>query len=179
MDIKTFKAVRPSEKHVEEFVCPPYDVLTKDQVAAMTHNRSLLQVTRPDGNEENARLNNLELHELGRRKLDEFIQEGILIQEEGPALYLYEEETGDHCQRGVVGIFDSQDYLHGKIARHELTLAEKEADRTLHFKTLKTQTEPVFLFARDLNLRDLKGEKLYELTREDGVTHRLYRLTEP
>ncbi len=177
MDIRTFMALRPSEEFVEDFVCPPYDVLTEEDVKNLIHEHSLLEVTRPDGNPKNAGLAGEELHKRGLKQLENFKNQGILIQESQPTLYLYEDETEDHLQRGVVGIFDAADYLNGSIARHELTLAEKEADRTLHFKTLKTQTEPVFLFARELELHNLKGKKLYELTTDDGVVHRLFALT--
>lgn len=176
MDIQTFTALRPSKEFVKDFVCPPYDVLTEEDVKNLIHEHSLLEITRPDGKIENADLSGVELHKKGLEQLDKFVDQGILIQEAEPTLYLYEEETANHFQRGVVGIFAAEDYVGGAIARHELTLAEKEADRTLHFKTLKTQTEPVFLFARKLNLQDLKGELLYELTTSDGVTHRLFAL---
>lgn len=178
MDIWSFAALRPCDEYVEKFVCPPYDVLSQAQVEELTHDHSLLQITRPDGSLKYRDLEGRALHQKGFEKLKELIQEGILILEKDPAIYLYEEEVGGHLQRGIVGIFQVEDYLNGKIARHELTLADKEMDRTLHFETVKAQTEPVFLFAKELNLRDLEGERLYELTTEDGVTHRLYRLTD-
>ncbi len=52
---------------------------------------------------------------------------------------------GDHEQYGIVALSSVADYEAGKIKRHELTLPEKELDRTDLCDIQGANAGPVFL----------------------------------
>lgn len=164
---KPFRALLPRKEDLEHFVVPPYDVLTEQDVKEYQQKcpNSFLQVTRCEGGAEESKGHLLSM-----------VKEGQLHLEEEQDYYIYEEEWARGKQRGIVYIAEGKDYEQGKIKKHELTLPEKEKDRTEHFLTLQTQTEPVFFFTPQITIPSTwLGEALYEVKVEE-VIHRLWRV---
>ena len=81
-------------------------------------------------------------------------------------------------QTGLVVCVSIDDYLKGKIKKHENTREDKEKDRMNHIDSTNANTGPVFLTykAKD-EIKQIvhswtKEEKpVYDFTSEDGITH--------
>ena len=117
--------------------------------------------------------------------LRRLIEEGGLVREEERSLYVYQQKMGDHVQAGLVFGASVDDYLEGRIKRHEQTRKEKEEDRTRHIQATGMNTGPVFLCYRERKEVDRivdsvrSGSPLYDLTTEDGVEHTVWRVSDP
>ena len=85
-------------------------------------------------------------------------------------------------QTGLVAASSVRDYENNVILKHENTRADKELDRIRHVDALSAQTGPIFLAFRPVErVREImaaakKEAPLYDLTGEDKVTHRIYRI---
>jgi uncharacterized protein (DUF1015 family) len=86
-----------------------------------------------------------------------------------------------NTQYGIVGAASCQDYLDGKIKKHELTRPDKEEDRKVLTRYLKVNIEPVFFTYRavpeiDKIVADIvKNNKAdYDFTAEDGFGHHFW-----
>ena len=68
-----------------------------------------------------------------RRKIASFQEEGWLIQETAPAYYLYELTMAGRSQTGLVACTSIDDYVAGKIKKHEFTRPEKKSIGSIIF----------------------------------------------
>lgn len=183
--LKAFQGLRPTATLVEEIACVPYDVVNREESAAMAAGKphSLLHVDRAeidlppktdpysDAVYAKARENFLALQE-----------EGALIRETEPCVYLYQQRMGRHVQVGVAAVCHIEDYEKDIIKKHEKTRRDKEDDRTKLIGTISADTGPVFLTYRDsetidaLVMKAQKEKPLYDFTAPDGVQHTVWRI---
>lgn len=177
LEVKPFQAMRPKKENVEHFVVPPYDVLTAEDVLRIKERepQSFIRVIRSEVLLPQCDPHDPAVYRQSRTELEKMLEEGSLVKEEA-AYYIYEQEWEGRRQEGVVYIASAKDYEEGRIKKHELTLCEKEKDRTEHFRWARAQTEPVFFFApRFQTETSWRGEKLYDFLKE-GVVHRLWKV---
>jgi uncharacterized protein (DUF1015 family) len=149
-----FKAVRPPAEHVAKVASPPYDVITADEARQMSRDNSIsfLHVTKSEIDlPEGIDLYGDEVYETARQNFTNYLKQGILIQEEQPAFYIYCQKMGTHEQCGIGACIHIKEFEHGNVMRHEMTLPQKEADRTRHIDIVDAQTGPIFLTYRSSN----------------------------
>jgi uncharacterized protein (DUF1015 family) len=121
-----------------------------------------------------------EVYAQGARNLHRMIQNGTLIQEGAPCLYIYQQRMGDHVQAGLVGLCSVKEYEDGAIKRHEYTRQDKEDDRTRHVTEQAANAEPVFLAYRAVPYIDSLVDKVratppvYDVVTEDGIGHTVW-----
>jgi uncharacterized protein (DUF1015 family) len=89
-------------------------------------------------------------------------------------------------QYGIVGCASVDDYLNGKIRKHELTRPDKEQDRMIHIRTNNANIEPVFLTYPAVKEIDTIVKKIvnkkkpeYDFTAEDGFGHHFWVVHNP
>ena len=146
-----FRALRPPPERAAEVAELPYDVMNRDEARLMASGRpwSFLHVSRPDidlpDDVEPSSPDGLALAAAAFTRLRE---DGVLVRDLVPSLYAYRLSVGDHCQTGVVGVADVAAYHDGRVRRHELTTAAKQADRAAHMEAIGAQTGPVFAVHR-------------------------------
>ncbi len=175
-----FRALRPQKKFAGEVASFPYDVLDRSEGRAIIRDnpRNFLRVEKseidlPDG----IRDDDPRVFEKARENLREFMNEGILFQEERPSFYVYRQKTADREQYGLVGCVSVAEYEAGLIKKHELTRVDKENERVNHINTAGAQTGLVFLLYRSRGTIDriiseiIKGSPEYDFKTPDGVTH--------
>lgn len=140
---------------------------------------SRAEVDLPEGIDDHA----VEVHARARENLLSFVQQGILVQDQEPHLYLYAQTMGEHRQVGVVACASVAEYDRDLIKKHEKTRADKEDDRTLHIETLGAHDEPVFLTYRatqgiDALIADIIAiPGAIEFSTDDGVQHEIWVLS--
>ena len=188
--VKAFAALRPDPKVAKEVASVPYDVVDRDEAAAMVVGKPLsflrigrAEVTLPD----TVDAYDPQVYEQARKNMQALIDEGHLVTEEAPSLYLYRLTWRGRSQFGVVGAYSVQAYRESRIKRHEFTRKAKEDDRTNHIVTTRAQTGPVFLVHRPSDavtrLRSaLLGSNqapLFDFDAGDGVTHTVWRISDP
>jgi len=182
--LRPFKAIRPDKKYAEEVISLPYDVMNRQEAKKMAEGNpySFLHICRSEIDlDDGTDAYDKKVYEKARDNIDEFLEKGILIQDEKPSLYIYRQVMNGNTQRGIVGCVSVDDYENNVIKKHELTRAEKEKDRIDHFDTCNTDTEPVFLTYRyreslsDIMDSVMKGsEPEYDIKGADGVRHSLW-----
>lgn len=146
---------------------------------------SFLHVTRPEidlpvGTDEHS----AQVYAQGRRALDRFRADDVLLLDDEPSYTIYRQVMGDVVQTGVVGVVDVLDYATGRIKKHEFTRPDKEDDRTRHIDALDAHDEPVFLLhKRDPDLADAIASITVhapdiDFTAPDGIQHTLWIVRE-
>jgi len=187
LKIKAFEALRPATDKVEEVASVPYDTINSSEARSLANNKpySFLHVIRPeiDLNPE-IDIHADEVYAKAAENFKKFQEDGALIREDTPCLYLYRQKMGNHIQRGIVGCCHVEDYDNNLILKHEKTRQDKEDDRTRHVKTLRANAGPIFLTYRDTAKIDkLVAEventaPLYDIVSEDGVGHTVWKIAD-
>ena len=168
-----------------EVACVPYDVVDATEAAALAAGKpkSLLHVDRaeidlPAGVDPYSAT----VYQKARENLVALQQQGVLVRESEPCLYLYQQQMGAHRQRGLVAVCHVEDYDADLIKKHEKTRKDKEDDRTRLIDTLSADTGPVFLTYRDEPAVNALVEKLvatkpqHDFTAPDGIRHTAWRI---
>ena len=158
----------------------PYDVVNAEEAHALASGNphSFLHVVRAEidlvaGTDHYADA----VYAQSARALAAMREAGVLVQDEGPQLYVYELTMGGHSQCGVITCCAVSDYEDGTIKRHEQTREEKLRDRVKLVDTLSAHSGPVFLTYRDCDAVDAlvdaarQTQPLINLTRDDGNRH--------
>ena len=182
--IKPFKGVRPPKELVEEVACLPYDVMNSEEALKMAEGKdaSLLHITRAEIEFEKGTDSHSEpVYARAKDNLNTFQKKGFLIQDTETHYYIYAQTKNGNTQYGIVGAASCQDYLDGKIKKHELTRPDKEEDRKVLTRYLKANIEPVFFTYRAVPEIDAIVENIvkneaaeYDFTAEDGFGHHLW-----
>jgi uncharacterized protein (DUF1015 family) len=184
MRVKAFKAWRPAEGKAERVASVPYDVVDTKQAAALAAGNpdSFLHVVRaeidlPAGTNHYSD----QVYAKAKANLQRLMDDGILVRESEPSIYLYSQQMGDHIQYGIVATCHFEDYEEGKIKIHEKTRRVKEEDRIRYVDTQNANTGPVFLAYRDSsNINAMVDavkatNPLYRFTAADGVVHTVWK----
>lgn len=178
--VRPFKALRPRTDLVERVASLPYDVMDRKEAKLMAKGNpySFLHIVRSEIDYPSS-LDQYDpkVYRKARKNLRVFEDDGILIQDETPAIYIYRQIMDGREQTGFVAATSVDDYENNVIKKHELTLLRKEADRVNHFDACDANTAPIFLTYRDEDrLNEIldtwtKKAPVNDFTTEDGVGH--------
>ncbi len=186
-DIKPFRAVRPRQDLVERIAALPYDVYSRQEAYEKVQgdSYSFLRIDRPETQfAPDQDMYAVEVYEKARTMLEDMIQAGFFMKEEKDSYYIYELVMNGRSQVGIGACASVDDYERKIIKKHENTRAEKEADRIRHVDVCNAQTGPIFLAYRrregiETVVREvMKTCPVYDFTAEDGVTHRVWIISE-
>ena len=179
--IKAFCGVRPPQELANEVASRPYDVLNSVEAKAEAGQKSLLHIIKPeidfdpiiDEHDEAVYAKAVENYKSWKAN-------GWLVKEGKECYYIYAQTMNGKRQYGLVACCHFEDYLEGRIKKHELTRADKEEDRMKHVRAQSANLEPVF-FAyperADMNAiveRIIADAPQYDFVSEDGVGHTLW-----
>lgn len=181
MKIKPFKGVRPPKEYVEQVQSRPYDVLNSAEARAEAegNEKSLYHIIKPEidfpeGTDEH----DPKVYEKAAQNFQMFQDKGWLVQDGKERYYIYAQTMNDKTQYGLVVCAYVDDYMTGKIKKHELTRRDKEEDRMKHVRVNNANIEPVFFAYPDnkdvdaIVAKYTKGAPEYDYTAElDGFRH--------
>lgn len=183
MRVKAFKGYRPVPQHAHEVASRPYDVLDSDEarLEANGNRWSFLNVVKPEITlpvdiDHYA----LEVYEAGKANFQKLIDEQVFFQDGKECLYIYELTMDGRSQTGIVASAAVEDYMQGKIKKHELTRPDKENDRKNHVRVSMLNAEPVFFAYKAVQALDnevaeiKKYDPVYDFTADDGIGHRFW-----
>ena len=179
--IKAFCGVRPPQELANEVASRPYDVLNSVEAKAEAGEKSLLHIIKPEIDFDPIIDEHDEaVYEKAVSNYKAWKEKGWLLKEEKECYYIYAQTMNGKRQYGLVACCHFQDYLEGRIKKHELTRADKEEDRMKHVRAQSANLEPVF-FAyperEDMNAivnRVIAEAPKYDFVSEDGVGHTLW-----
>lgn len=181
--IRPFFALRPKEEYAKECAALPYDVMSSDEARTETKNKpySFLHVDKAEIDlPPTVDLYDDLVYKKAAGNLFLLEREGIYIQDKERQYYFYRQIMNGRAQTGVVGCVSIDDYLENRVKKHELTRADKEADRIRHVDECSAQTGPIFLTYRESeSLNKLIHDQtqkppLYDFVSEDGVRHTVW-----
>ncbi|PKM94167.1 MAG: DUF1015 domain-containing protein [Firmicutes bacterium HGW-Firmicutes-1] len=146
--IKPFKGVRPRVDLVNEIAALPYDVYSSKEARVVIKDKpiSFLKIDRAETFfSEDVDPYSTKVYEKARDTMYNMIGEYKLIQDQKECLYIYQLTMDGRTQTGIVACTSIDEYINNTIKKHELTRAEKEADRINHVDYCDANTGPIFL----------------------------------
>jgi uncharacterized protein (DUF1015 family) len=182
-DIRPFRALRPQPELASSVAAPPYDVINSEEARALAAGNavSFLHVGKPEIDlPADVDLYDDRVYAQGVANLRRLMAEKVLVREDRPALYVYQQRMGDHVQAGLVCATSCEEYENGLIKRHEFTRKDKEDDRTRHVREQNANAEPVFFTYRKVEAIDALVDRvrrttpLYDLVTDDGIGHTVW-----
>lgn len=185
MRIRAFQGLRPTPETASKVASLPYDVVNTQEARELASGNpiSFLHVVRaeidlPEGTD----LYSDPVYAKAKENLTKLQEQGALVRETEPCLYLYEQRMGEHVQRGITAVCHIEDYEKDIIKKHEKTRPAKENDRLKLNQTLGAHPGPVFLTYKDeptlarLIESVASTEPFIDFTAPDGIGHRVWRI---
>lgn len=169
--------LRARPEHVARLTTPPYDVIKEGSPLAER------LAANPDS------LFHVILGSRPKEALEGLVARGVLVTDEEPAYYVFEQRWGEGESRtGVYVAVEVSDYAQGEVIRHEKTFDEKVRGRIALAKATAHTIGPVFLLTRAalaplLERAKAEGAPLYDFTSDfgggtdlSGVASRVWRV---
>ncbi len=189
MIIKPFRGIRPPKTLVEKVSSRPYDVLNSEEARreAEGNPMSLYHIIKPEINfEPGTDEHDPKVYTSAVEHFREFRQKGWLVQDSQDKYYVYAQTMNGHTQYGLVVAAWVEDYMEGRIKKHELTRKDKEEDRMKHVRVNNANIEPVFFAYPHRDDLDqiiasiTAGEPEYDfVAAPEGFRHTFWVINEP
>ncbi len=119
-----------------------------------------------------------------KHKFDEFCDENIFVQEEQQSFYVYRQKNSVRSAVGIICCMSIDEYLDGKILKHEETLTLREEKMKNYLEIVDINAEPVCLSYPDqpeINriLEETMAERPeYDFSTVDGIQHSLWLISD-
>jgi uncharacterized protein (DUF1015 family) len=163
---------------------PPYDLIDDDAVSRLlasdSHNIVRLILPAVDEKDPDA------AYRGAGETLRRWLAEGALVTDPRPALYVYEESDADSLQRGLIGAVGLRPEAARVVLPHENVFPGPVRDRLRLMAATEANLEPIFLVyagggatSKIIDQVAAEAEPILEVVSDDGVEHRLWRITDP
>ena len=184
--IYPFKAVRPTRDKVGLVASRPYETYTKKERQARldVNPYSFLHIVNP-GYKYHKEITGAACFQLVRNRYEEFKEEGIFVQEDVPAFYLYkivDRDKQSFC--GLIAATAIADYRTNRIKKHEDTIAARENLFKKYLDIAGFNSESVLLTFPDQEALSsifddiMKDRSDYEFTTTYRDTHYLWPISD-
>lgn len=186
MKIKPFAGVRPPKELAEQVASRPYDVLNSAEAKAEAGEKSLLHIIKPEIDfdpiaDEHAQA----VYDKAVENFKLWQNRGWLVQDPKEMYYIYAQTMDGRTQYGLVAAANVDDYMSGKIKKHELTRKDKEDDRMIHVRIQDANIEPVFFAYPDVDeMNKIVADWVaahapeYDFVAPDGFGHTFWAITD-
>lgn len=186
MKIKPFAGVRPPKELAEQVASRPYDVLNSVEAKQEAGEKSLLHIIKPEIDfdpiaDEHAQA----VYDKAVENFKLWQNRGWLVQDPKEMYYIYAQTMDGRTQYGLVAAANVDDYMSGKIKKHELTRKDKEDDRMIHVRIQDANIEPVFFAYPDVDeMNKIVADWVaahapeYDFVAPDGFGHTFWAITD-
>ena len=180
-EIKAFKGLRyNTEKagEIAQLCCPPYDIINEEQRLGYidANENNIIRLELPKGEDP---------YNKAAEVLKMWEEKGILVKEDKPAIYVYEEEFTVYghrkCIKGIIARVKLEEFEKGIILPHEFTLSKAKEDRLNLMKATNCNFSQIYALYMDEEHTTMKtvdkqctGDPVLEFTDCEEVTHRLW-----
>jgi uncharacterized protein (DUF1015 family) len=173
--------VRPSRDKVGLVATRPFQDYSVEEVTfQLEHNPfSFLHIINP-GYKFQKEISGSERFQLVKNRYLEFKEEGVFIQDEQPAYYIYKTVSRNQAYCGIIAATSVEDYEKDVIRKHEDTISHREKLFKDYLNTVGFNTEPVLLTYPDSEVinritSEVMAERAeYEFTSLNRDTHYLW-----
>ena len=191
--ISAFKGLRYNTNKVSDLslvTTPPYDVISYDaqEKYYSMHPDNIIRVElgkdSPDDNESNNK------YTRSGSYIDEWINDQILVYDEKPCLYIYEQdfnisEWEIKTRRGLVALVKLAEFSEGVILPHETTLSKAKTDRFNLMDATHANISQIFSLYNDENAVSSILQEYTEshpceseFENQDGITERIWAISD-
>ncbi len=186
MKIKPFAGVRPPKELAEQVASRPYDVLNSAEAKQEAGEKSLLHIIKPEIDfDPIADEHSQAVYDKAVENFKLWQNRGWLVQDQKEMYYIYAQTMDGRTQYGLVAAANVDDYMSGKIKKHELTRKDKEDDRMIHVRIQDANIEPVFFAYPDVDeMNKLVADWVaahapeYDFVAPDGFGHTFWAITD-
>lgn len=180
--IKSFKGIRPPMEFAKEVASRPYDVLNSVEAKAEAGEKSLLHIIKPEIDFDPIIDEHTQpAYDKAVENFKKWRAKGWLVKENIEKYYVYAQTMEGRTQYGLVACCHFEDYMEGKIKKHELTRPDKEEDRMIHVRIQNANVEPVFFAYPAVKEMDLivesvvkNNKPVYDFVAADGFGHHFW-----
>lgn len=178
---KPFRGIRPNDDYVAGFPTHSLDNFTQEQIHKKTQEQdSYIQMIKPylisKSKDVDRNLRKI------RSNFDELLEEKKLVQDNS-SYYLYEQIYPDKkIFRGLLGLVSVEDFLNGKIKKHEGTIPARKEKLAHYLEKVGIQAEPVLLTYSSNSKVELlmnheeKNVPILNYTDEGNVRHKMWKI---
>ncbi|MEE8359534.1 MAG: DUF1015 domain-containing protein, partial [Candidatus Omnitrophota bacterium] len=190
--IKPFKGVLYNPKKVDDLskvVAPPYDVISEKMQEEFysVHNKNVIRLILGKVQPTDTALNNR--YTRAKVFFGEWLKDGVLAQDNKPAIYVYEQRylfKGQlKIRLGFISLLKIEDPHKSRVLPHEYTFPKHKKDRFELIKATKTNMSPIYSVFEDADSAVIRvlnahisANPMIDVEKE-GVTHRIWRLSDP
>jgi len=188
VEIKPFRALRPKAEFISTISCLPYDVVSRKEAADVLKMfpDSFLKVVKPESTVPIQK--NLSPHGLAKiaaRNLNNLKKRNIMVAEQEPCFYIYQQSSGSYQRTGIVTCLSVKDYQKGLIKKHEKIRIKTWQERVQHIQVTRAHTGCALIFYRsdscieemiqkEMSIRNL----IYDFVSDDGVRNCCWRINQ-
>lgn len=184
MKIKPFAGIRPPREIASDVASRPYDVLNSVEAQAEAGEKSLLHIIKPEIDfDPIADEHSQPVYDKAVENFKLWQERGWLVQDASEMYYIYAQTMDGRTQYGLVAAANVDDYMTGKIKKHELTRRDKEDDRMIHVRIQDANIEPVFFAYPDVAEMNEIVENIvkttepeYDFVAPDGFGHTFWAI---
>lgn len=184
MKIKPFAGVRPPKELAAQVASRPYDVLNSVEAKMEAGEKSLLHIIKPEIDfDPIADEHSQPVYDKAVENFKRWQSNGWLVQDDTEMYYIYAQTMDGRTQYGLVAAANVDDYMTGKIKKHELTRKDKEDDRMIHVRIQDANIEPVFFAYPDVAEMNEIVENIvkntapeYDFVAPDGFGHTFWAI---
>ncbi len=184
MKIKPFAGIRPPREIASDVASRPYDVLNSAEAQAEAGEKSLLHIIKPEIDfDPIADEHSQPVYDKAVENFKLWQERGWLVQDDAEMYYIYAQTMDGRTQYGLVAAANVDDYMTGKIKKHELTRRDKEDDRMIHVRIQDANIEPVFFAYPDVAEMNEIVENIvkttepeYDFVAPDGFGHTFWAI---
>jgi len=186
--VKGFRGIRYNPEKIENFadvLAPPYDVINSKEQEELynknPHNVIRLILSKGDDNSK---------YQEAAQTFRSWIEDDTLTHDEEPSIYPYYQEFGEKgkklTRKGFLAAVKIEDFSTKKILPHERTFPKHKRDRLKLNTACKANMSPVFSVYSDPEIaieklldEKLKDKPIFDITNEEGVRNRLWKVSDP
>ncbi len=177
--LRPFRAWRPPPDKAHLVGSRSYVSYTSGQLAEKLAGNpyTFLHVIHPPGVDDSSREDRF--HAV-RAVIAGFCDAGVLLRDEHPAMYVYEQRDRGNISRGLITGVSVKDYQEGRIKAHEQTLTAREDLFAEYLGATGINAEPVLLCTPEGTAWEalldplLNTRPAYDFSTTDRVRHRLW-----
>jgi len=185
--ISPFQALRYDSKKVslKRVVCPPYDVINKQQRKGYIRNSAYnaVNLVLPE------RKNGHRDYEKAKRQLYSWVDKGMLKKDDKPTVYIYAQEykigNKKFKRTGFLALLKLKGKKNREALPHEKVFQGPLQDRVRLMKRLKAHLSPIFIIFRDkgkattnLLAEIIRDRKPDENVYFEGIRHKVWKATD-
>ncbi|HRU40018.1 MAG TPA: DUF1015 domain-containing protein, partial [Candidatus Goldiibacteriota bacterium] len=191
-DVKPFRAVRynTSKVDLKKVIMPPYDIIRD---VNEYYQRDPYNIVRIDkAREENREAPGIDKYARSGLAVRRWLEEGILLRDEKPLFYVYEQEyfmpSGE--KKSMISFYASvklEEFEKKIVLPHERTHSGPKADRLMLMRATNANTSPILslYFDPEKNVHEILEKyrtscaPLMQCVNDDGLRHSLWAISDP